>query len=446
MKKFLLVLLVLFSYQFFFGTFIFIFPIEQETNLEYDISVLEEFNDHALAFVNDDNEDALALRLSMINQSTSSIQIAMHRFIDDSSGDLITAALIEKLDQGVEVEIIVDGIMNPNHNIDIYRLLTTHGATLKVYEPKVFILPYKAQNRLHDKFFIFDDTYAIMTGRNIGDRYFTNAETSVHDRDVLFMDQHTISEMVTYFDQLMNDDSAHVLSHENADTEFLGIIQQKLLDYQSNHDLDGLYQTFLNQMIPIDGIMFVHNPVNQFKKEAVLMDTLFDLLNQEKQGIIQSPYIVLDNQLEEQLSLLEDVDLTFITNTIQTSPNVLASSGYIYDRETIAQMYTLYEIQSTQTRHTKTWLIGDEYLAIGSLNIDPRSRSLSTESMVIIKSKELYDETFDYVLTEIDISLAVDDTGDYIVDYTISQIDEKRSKTIIIKIVSFFTYFFHDLL
>ncbi len=446
MKKIWLAFLLLFSYQFFFGTFIYLFDIEQESVLTFNLSDLDEPKDDAKVLLLNDNEKALAVRLSMIKHSESSIKIAVHQFKDDATSNLITAALIERLEQGVTVDIIIDGVMNSSLQQDNYRLLVGHGATLKAYEPNVFLLPYKTQNRLHDKLMIFDEMTAIIGGRNIGDRYFTNGDIAVDDRDIFLIDETVVADMNRYFEELIDSDFAKDIQKKDVDIEILKTFNQKYRDYQETYSLENIYTDALMQAIPVDGLLFVHNPINRLKKEPLAMNTLLDLLLQEQTGIIQSPYIVLNDYLEEQFLDLDDVELTFITNTIETSPNLFASSGYIFERNNLAQEHQLYEIQSDRTRHSKTWLIGDEYVAMGSLNLDPRSASLSTESILIIKSIDIYQQLHDDITSELDISLQVNEDGNYITNKSSMMIEQKPLKVLLIKAMGVFTYLFHDLL
>lgn len=445
MRKLVLLIVFVFSYQFFFGTFLFLFPIEKGSDLHFDLRLLES-SDQAYAQVIDDNIEALDLRLSLIQQSQSSIKIAVHQFHDDPSANLITMALIERLKDGVDVEILIDGIMNTDLKQDNYLLLKQYGASIKVFESKVFLLPHKGQNRLHDKFFIVDDTYGLISGRNIGERYFTNTDKAVVDRDLFFIDQKAIEDMSTYFNQLTSKEYSQSVQGELKDKSIEETYLAKYISYLENKDFPSVFTNFLDMLVPVDGLMFLHNPLNRWKKEPVLMDTLLELVQIEGKVSIQTPYVVFDKDLQEQFRKIEDAEIRILTNTIQTSPNVFASSGYIFDRKELAENYTLFEIQSTISRHTKTWVIGEEYLAVGSLNLDPRSNTLSTESMVLVKSSELSNTVFNNINNELNQSLQVLESGDYLSVSNVEAIQTNVFKRTLIRFVGLFTYFYEDLL
>jgi len=444
MRKVVLLIMFVFSYQFFFGTFLFIFPVEKDSDLTFDLTVLE--HRQAYAQVIDDNEDALNLRLSLIQQSQESIKIAVHQFKDDASANLITMALIERLKDGIEVEIIVDGLMNPNTSQDNYLLLKHYGASIKVFESNVLLLPYKGQNRLHDKFFLVDGMYGLISGRNIGDRYFIKEENAVIDRDLFFIDPDTVEDMTSYFNQLADPTYSRSIEGKLRDDELEDIYQEHYDAYIEGHNLSTFFTNLMEGLLPVDGLIFLHNPINRWKKEPVLMNTLLDLVKKEGRASIQTPYIIFDKELAIQFDEVKDADIRILTNTIQTSPNIFASSGYIFDRKNLAEDFQLFEIQSNLSRHTKTWLIGEDYLAIGSLNIDPRSNRLSTESMVVVKSNDLATIVQDQMHQEFDQSLQVDASGSYLEVDGINTVETTFFKNTLIRIVGLFTYFFDALL
>jgi putative cardiolipin synthase len=435
-----------FSYQFFFGTFLFLFNIEQENDVKFDLSDLDQERQSSKAQIVNDNEEAFNLRLAFIENANASIQIAIHQFHDDQSANIITYALIERLKEEVQVDILVDGVMNGSLRQENYRLLAHYGANFKVYEPNVFLLPQRGQNRLHDKLFIFDEEYAIISGRNIGDRYFQTNSNSVGDRDLYFTDQKAIEDATKYFEDLFTSDYAKDLKAYTPDFVLETEMKEAYQDYMTTIDIEAFYQRKLEEMVDVESMLFLHNPIHRMKKEPLVMETLLALVKREGSSIIQSPYVVFDQELSNAFSQVKDLDITILTNTIETSPNIFASSGYMYDRKEIASIVQLYEIQSEENRHTKTWLIGQDYLAVGSLNIDPRSSSLSTESMVLVKSETLALNLKTTMLEELNQSFLVDEDGDYVTKENIDPVDQTFFKEAMVRFIGLFTYFFHDLL
>lgn len=85
----------------------------------------------------------------------------------------------------------------------------------------------------------------------------------------------------------------------------------------------------------------------------------------------------------------KDIEITVLTNSLGSTPNLPAYAGYInYRQDLVDQGLNIYEYQSSDSLHTKAFIIDEDLLAIGTFNSDPRSAFLSTESMLIIHSQE----------------------------------------------------------
>ena len=106
---------------------------------------------------------------------------------------------------------------------------------------------------------------------------------------------------------------------------------------------------------------------------------------------MQSPYIILDDMLEDMLDQLgkKRIDARILTNSIASSPNPAACTAYFGDRKAILQTgVRLWEYQGTNSIHAKTYLIDDRMAVVGSYNLDPRSAYIDTELMLAIDSVE----------------------------------------------------------
>ena len=107
--------------------------------------------------------------------------------------------------------------------------------------------------------------------------------------------------------------------------------------------------------------------------------------------LIQSPYVVPTNAMSKYTAIKKkrDVQWTLLTNSVTSTPNVLAFSGYISMRDTIMKTgVKLYEYQGPYSIHAKSVIYDQRLSAVGSFNLDSRSTFLNNESMVIIDSQE----------------------------------------------------------
>ena len=142
---------------------------------------------------------------------------------------------------------------------------------------------------------------------------------------------------------------------------------------------------------PVKNISFIHNPIERLNKEPKILYDIIELMeNSEKSIFLQSPYIVPINDMLENLNLDNiNVDVRLLTNSKASTPSYFATSGYIKYRKELADFAELHEYQKPGTIHAKTYVFDSRINVVGSFNLDPRSTYLSTESMVVIDSKEL---------------------------------------------------------
>lgn len=143
----------------------------------------------------------------------------------------------------------------------------------------------------------------------------------------------------------------------------------------------------------------------------------------------------------------QNINISMLTNSLGSTPNLPAYSGYMNHRKNIIDAgINVYEIQSEDSIHAKSFVIDDDLLLIGSFNLDSRSVNLSTESMVVIHSPETVDRFEEGIQEYIDQSLLVSPEYDYILK---DGIIEKRIpfiKRVLIKSLSYFTRWFEFLL
>ncbi len=110
-----------------------------------------------------------------IRQAERYVHIEFFKFYNDSIGKATIDLLREKVKQGVEVKILVDGVTNHNHaarftHEDMKRL---NAEGIRMYEFSPFNFPYiqDAYHRDHRKIITIDGHTAYVGGMNIADYY-----------------------------------------------------------------------------------------------------------------------------------------------------------------------------------------------------------------------------------------------------------------------------------
>ena len=350
-------------------------------------------------------------RVNLMENAEETIDVAYYAIHKGYITDLILGMILDAADRGVKVRILLDGI---SHGMRFslkdaqYALINHPNVEMKFYEPLNPLKPWTWNNRLHDKLLIIDNKYAVIGGRNIGNRYFVQEgeKNPTNDRDVLIINTDTktkegsvLNQMESYFNEVWN----HPIT--KVPFEKLSSRQQKKAQ-DANHQLkkklenlrksdEKIFNNFydwVKMSLPTKKITFIHNPIQRFNKEPWVWYDLSNLMkNSKKSLVIQSPYVIPTKPM---LPYLDSVKIppdkiTILTNSLASTANVMAYSGHIkHINGMVEKDVNIYEYQGPDSIHAKTFVFDDQVSAIGAFNMDSRSAFLNTESMVVIDSVE----------------------------------------------------------
>lgn len=403
---------------------------------------------------------ALQARMDLFRQAKHTIDLAYHTIHEGDAADLFFHLLFEAAERGVQVNLLLDGMF---HNLrgnlkKVYYALVDHpNIELKFYEPFNLLKPWTWQNRLHDKIMIVDGTYAVIGGRNIGDKYFfsESSKNYVHDRDLLMIGDASTAKSVlydldSYFETLWNHLYTKV-AKDNISKRKSNLGKEKMRNLQQTFEQKQKTSNFVfrpmaewcKEAIPVSQIEFIHNPIERLNKEPWILMEINELLGCAKKDIyIESPYVIPTRRMESFLSDLSipSHNVTVLTNSLLSTPNPLAFSGYLRNvEEMIERGLNIIEYIHETPIHSKTFVIDDDITIIGSFNLDARSSFLSTESMVIVK-----DETFAQTVKE-NIEYRIKNSEEF-GKKTKNQSFSIVAKKIFLKLLSQVTRFYQHLL
>ncbi len=128
------------------------------------------------------------------------------------------------------------------------------------------------------KIVIADGNYALISGRNIGDKYFDpDIETPSIDRDVLLVNEEpgadsVLTQFDDYYDKLWESEFNKNYSDLNSARERLA--RRRVEEINNSHqelqdkysELFGQDLDWQNYSYPTDQVMLVHNPLERFNK------------------------------------------------------------------------------------------------------------------------------------------------------------------------------------
>ncbi|HZJ85078.1 MAG TPA: phospholipase D family protein [Syntrophomonadaceae bacterium] len=414
--------------------------------------------------------DSGLARLKIINDAQETLNISYFSIETGESPNLFFGALLEAADRGVKVNLLLDGIF---HGIKgefkpiMYTFMLHPNMNLKLYEPLNLLKPWTLNNRMHDKYIIADNQVAIIGGRNIGDKYFApewyNYKVT-NDRDVIVINTDledltsVVYQMSNYFEKIWHHQYAkpvnkivYKIRHRMASRKSAELKEKFALAKEINQDILQKPIDLIDVSFPTNKITFIHNPLDRFAKEPWCWYEITQLMKYADDSIfIQSPYVIPSKGMIKGFLNKDDFidkEIFLLTNSLGSTPNLPAYSGYLNHRKSIVDKdINVFEFQSEDSLHTKAFVFDSELVAIGSFNLDHRSAYLSTESMVVIHSAEGVKKLEEGLASYVKESLLVDRDYNYVTDKNVAEIPVHPIKRIIINSLSYIVKWFEYLL
>ncbi|MCC6242930.1 MAG: phospholipase D family protein [Gemmatimonadaceae bacterium] len=413
-------------------------PIDSQMRRHTGVVALEE------------GDVSMVARAWLTDAAEKTIDVQYFIFTADNVGLIAIDYLLRAADRGVRIRLLVDDFMveadanallaldaHPNLEIRLYNPTTNIGKKLP---EKLFNLTtdFRGFNqRMHNKTFIVDGQVVITGGRNIADEYFDYDHAyNFRDRDVLLVGG-AAGAVQRSFDQFWgNDLSVPVTALVRnavapADT---AVTYRYLHDYacdptnfwpQVRERIAKVPTTFeeiraSGALVWSDSVTFVTDAPGKNAGADGLggggasTDTLAALIKAARTSVtIQSPYLVT-TALSQGLfrdAIARGVRVRVLTNSLASTDNLDAFSGYQRERETLLAMgVELYEFKpdaavrrqvmtgALQTTlafapvfglHAKSMVVDEQIAVIGTFNLDPRSANLNTECLAVIRDRQI---------------------------------------------------------
>lgn len=384
---------------------------------------------------------SLELRLQLIREAKSNIEVEYFIFGLDESSRLLTQELVLAAQRGVKVRMLIDKSAAVFEFDEYYaKVLAEYGIEVRYYNSAALYRISSIQFRNHRKLISVDDSKAITGGRNIGNDYFDMSPTfNFLDTDVyvegdivktmrLSFDEYfeaKISErpklpkkprltksprMEKYIARLTKAQS--FIQRSEADQNLLEKVkelgQSELLKLQKHHCPETTYTT------DRPGGNFRTRLVKKYSDDfRFVRKALFDKINHvDKRVTLASPYMI-NNKYSHSLmdDLLEKgVEIKLYTNSLASTDAVYVAANLYLDvpkwtREGIkVHVHDGLYLEGTSVLnddikkakwgvHTKAQVY--EYqdsalneIMIGTYNIDNRSNHYNNEMVLFCRGSE----------------------------------------------------------
>ena len=429
---------------------------------------------------------ALSSRMALVENAQKTLDLQYYAIHADQSTGRLLRAVVQAARRGVRVRVLLDDFHSTGPDAQVMRLAFVPNVEMRMFNPlagsrastigRAWTLLtdfQRAQQRMHNKLFVADNTLAVIGGRNLGDAYFDASNVgNFVDLDVLAAGP-IVKDLSLSFDRYWNNVRAYPVQSLISEPDLL-----KLKTQFDQEDASGKAEPAqgaadpengslnLNQIpwiwaqamvladsptkIPAEGAE--RTAADESFEAAVLkaddanslpplaapalnaesvVDGLLALIRSARRDLlVVSPYFVPGPEIMDafRTARSKGVRIRVLTNSLASNDAPLAHAGYARHRKALLEMgIELHEMRSEAANvssalraggtgssggssgasramlHTKLLVIDGRLVAVGSMNLDMRSRLQNTEIAVLIASRrfsQLASDSIDESLPE----------------------------------------------
>lgn len=429
----------------------------------------EKFSPDRAAIV-EASQDALDIRIKMINEAKENIVLATFDIREGKSTDDIFSAILAAADRGVKVKILVDGMYGGLHMTGVpmfYGIGTHSNIEIRFYNTPNLLKPWTVNGRMHDKYVITDNKLLLLGGRNTFDYFLGeyNQKNLSYDRDILVynteydllvktsgkseitMGSSVIYEVTDYFEDIWNSEYCKTVFHKESkksDAKVQESIEEMNAHYQAlmekHPELMEENTDYTKDTVPVHKITLMSNPTHILAKEPLVWYQVQQFMKEAKERtIIHTPYAAFSRDMYEGMTEIAANNLQFeiLLNSTAVGDNFMASSDYTMHRKKILKTgVDIYEFQGSHSSHGKSVLVDHDISMIGSYNLDMRSTYVDTETLLVVHGEE-FNQLLEEKITDIkESSLKVSMDETYEKKENVEPVPLPKEKKILFRITS----------
>lgn len=297
-------------------------------------------------------EQAYPAMLNAIENAQKEVLLSSYIFDNDDTGRLFIEKLVSARDRGCAVCVLVDDVGIRYSLPTIIRKLKEHDLPYKRFMPlKLFPPSFSINLRTHRKILVTDRNLAFAGGMNIGDRQLLEGKSAHRASDLHFQfEGPLIARFVDVFADDWKYSKGDPLSQWEADIPPDGPAGCRLVS-------DGPDDTLDSMMLVIMGAI-------ASARTRVWIMTPYFLPERQMFGCLQAAAL---SGVDVQVMIPEKNNWPLVQWALQHSMAELLGAGVTILR------------RPPPFAHSKCIIIDDDYLLVGSSNLDPRSLRLNFE-------------------------------------------------------------------
>ena len=315
---------------------------------------LVENNANSALYINNkvtpffNGKDTINALFQSLNKAKNHIHLEYFSIANDEIGNKLKTILIKKSKEGVKIKIIYDAVGCWKLGKSYLKELAENAIEIKPFLPvKIPILSSKLNYRNHRKIAIIDGKIGFIGGVNIGDKYYGKSKYFGFWRDTHLK---------------IEGDSVHSIQRAFLiNWLFLNGKKDNLTDYFPSHNI--------RNKVPIQ---IISSGADSNWQNIML--AYFSSINIANKYIyIQTPYLVPNESMLTALKTasLSGVDVRIIVPSFPDHKIVFLGSRS-YFKELLEAKIKIYEYQKGFI-HSKTFIVDNKFVSIGSANMDIRS-------------------------------------------------------------------------
>ncbi|ADU32347.1 cardiolipin synthase [Evansella cellulosilytica] len=294
-----------------------------------------------------------------IEQAKHSVHIHFYIFREDEIGKDMLQILKDKAREGVTVRLMVDAVAGKITK-KVQKELKEAGVLFAKSHPiSLPFLFYSYNERNHRKITVIDGKLGYIGGYNVGDEYLGRDPKMGQWRDYhLFLTGEAVADLQKQF----------LLDWQGASKEKISLQSKEFFPTLEKGSLDV-------QIVPTDG--------------AYVQETIFELLKHAKKSVkIGTPYFVPGEKMKKKLIEIAKAGI-HVQVLIPKHPDhpLVKEAAFPYIRSLIQHGVDVRQFYDG-FYHSKTIIVDDKVIDIGTANFDKRSFFINHEINCVIHSNE----------------------------------------------------------
>jgi cardiolipin synthase A/B len=305
----------------------------------------------------------------LIDNAEHSIHLQTYIFSADSTGQAVAERLVAAAKRGVAVYLMADGYASRSLSKELIQKLEAAGVHFRFFEPVFQGNDFYFGRRLHHKLLVVDAKFALVSGSNIADRYNDLPNQPAWFDVGLMIEGDSVLELYDICIKIWERDKTK-----------RNVLRKKLLDifnYISTEDAVGvrvLQNDWVRRKLEI--YFTYHKLFKKARKSITIVCSYF------------LPGISLRNRLSN--AAKRGVDIKVILANTSDVALTKHAERYLY-KWMLRNGINVYEYLPT-VLHAKAAVVDDEFLMVGSYNINDLSAQASVELNMLVKDSELAKE------------------------------------------------------